>query len=159
VPVQATVGTGPVHVQVLPAHPPAGGLDAEEPAVVHATILPWMTGASPSLTTACSLTCRSEKARPKPTCRLASAISKPSVYQVSPRQFSRGQADDVDLFAGRLLTARFASQAARGASSRAAFVWSYPALIRREIASGDQSDPLSSAGLFMSIMGICRTRA
>ncbi len=35
----AAVGADPVHVQVLPAHPPAGGLDAEEPAGVHGAVL------------------------------------------------------------------------------------------------------------------------
>jgi hypothetical protein len=39
VPVQPAVGAGPVHVYVLPAHPPAGRIDAQEPAVVDGAVL------------------------------------------------------------------------------------------------------------------------
>ena len=44
-----------------------------------------MTRASPFSTTSCSVMARPEKAWPNPACRLAGAMSRPSVHPVSPQ--------------------------------------------------------------------------
>jgi hypothetical protein len=85
---------------------------------------------------------------------LAPARCALEAYLVARAQ--RAGVADWRQLAGPLLAT---AQTMRGISSRADLVCSYPALSRREIASGDQSEPLSPAGFFMSIMRICRTRA